>query len=149
MAGRKNEIDERLVKLLGQDARQRSEALAKKLGVSAATVRRRVKRLIQNGLIRIVAVVDPAKFGFPLSAVIAFDVAHDKVEQATQALVNRSEIKWISTTTGRFDILVWAQFHSADDLSDFLQKEVSSVEGMRDTETFVCLHVDKGRYVQL
>lgn len=144
-----NRIDERLTELLGQNAHLSSEALAKQLGVSAATVRRRLRKLLDSGVIRIVAVADPDKFGYPLSAIIAFDVSHDKLELATDALAQKSEVKWVSTTTGRFDVFVWAHFRSTDDLSEFLQKEVPTMEGLRDTETFICLSVKKGRHVHL
>ena len=142
-------LDERLINLLGQDARQSSEALAKQLDVSAATIRRRLKKLVKSGIIRTVAVVDPDKSGFPLTAIIAFDVAHDKLQSTAQMLSEKPEIKWVSTTTGRFDIIALARFQSTDQLSDFLQREVSTIEGLRDTETFICLHVNRGRYMPL
>jgi len=145
----KDRLDERLVHLLEKDAAQSSEALAKQLSVSAATVRRRVRRLIQSGALRIVAVVDPNKVGFPLAAVIAFDVDHDKLDSVTQLLASRPEVRWVSTTTGRFDILVLVRFRSTNELSDFIQRELVDIEGVRGSETFICLDVKKGRYIQI
>ncbi len=142
-------MDEKLVRLLGQDARQNSETLAKQLKLSAATVRRRLRRLIRSKLLRIVGVIDPAKFGSPLTAVITLDVAHDKLEAAMEVLAERPDIRWVSTTTGRFDVIALAQFRSTDALSDFVTKELSQLEGVRDSETFICLDVKKGRYVPL
>ena len=142
-------IDEQLVRLLGQDARQNSEALAKQLNLSSATVRRRLRRLLRNDLLHIVGVVDPAEFGFPLAVVIALDVAHDKLEPAMKSLGKQPEVKWISTTTGRYDIMVFALFRSTDRLSDFMRKDLAQLEGLKDSETFVCLDVKKGRYIPL
>ncbi len=65
------QMDEQLVHLLQQDARQTSEVLAKKLNVSTTTVRRRMRKLIQSGFLRITAVVDPSKVGFSLPAATA------------------------------------------------------------------------------
>ncbi len=59
-------IDKQLVQLLEKDATQSSKVLAAKLDVSAATVRRRTANLVKNNVIRLVAVVDPEKAGFPL-----------------------------------------------------------------------------------
>ncbi|MFQ5874857.1 MAG: Lrp/AsnC family transcriptional regulator [Dehalococcoidia bacterium] len=59
-------LDEQLVHLLEWDARQSSEALAKQLQVSPSTVRRRIRKLMQSGILRTVAFVDPTKLGFPL-----------------------------------------------------------------------------------
>jgi len=73
-------VDEQLVRLLAQDAQQNSETLARKLKVSSATVRRRLRKLVRINALRIVGVVDPEKFGFPLTALISLNVEHDKVE---------------------------------------------------------------------
>jgi Lrp/AsnC family transcriptional regulator for asnA, asnC and gidA len=142
-------FDKQLISLMGQDARQSSEALAKKLNVSSATVRRRLRTLTRNDLLHIVGVADPANFGLPLAAVIALDVDHDRLDSAMDKLVNRPEIKWVSTTTGRFDIVAIARFPSTDSLSDFLTDELGKIEGVRDSETLVCLDVKKGRYTPL
>ena len=141
--------DEQLVRLLGQDARQNSETLAKQLNLSAATVRRRLRKLLRSGLLRIVGVIDPTNFGLPLAAVITIDVAHDKLEAAMEMLAERPEIKWVSTTTGRFDIIALARFRSTDCLSDFVTKDLAQIEGMKDSETFICLDVQKEFYVPL
>ncbi len=141
-------LGKQLIGLLEEDARQSSEALAKKLGVSSATIRRRLSRLIQSGVIRIVALSDPRKVGLPLAAIIAFDVAHDKLDDVMQQLTARPEVVWASTTTGRYDIIVSMHFPSTDELYDFMQREVPKLEGIKDSETFVCLRVTKARYVK-
>lgn len=86
-------LDERLIHLLENDARQSSEVLAAQLNTSPATIRRRVRKLIQSEVLRIVAVVDSSKVGLPLTAVIALDVAHEKLDSVTQMLVSRPEVK--------------------------------------------------------
>ena len=139
-------LDEKLLQILGKDARLSSEALAKKLNVSPATVRRRVRQLLRQDVLRIVGVGDPQKIGFPLAAIIAIDAAHEKLETVLEELASRPEVKWVSTTTGRFDILALVRFRSTDDLADFMQKTLAQMEGIRDSETFVCLRVAKGRY---
>ncbi len=140
-------MDKQLVRLLGQDARQNSETLARQLNVSSATVRRKLRKLIQSGSLHIVGVVDPARFGLPLTAIIALGVAHEKLKGAAEALVNRPEITWISTTTGRFDIIARGRFASTDALSDFLTDQVAMIDGVKNSETFICLDVKKGRQI--
>ncbi len=144
-----DDVDKHLVELLQKDARQSSGALAKKLAVSATTVRRRLRKLIKEGVLRVVAVVDPKKVGLPLITFITFDVAHDKVEAVMARLAKREDVIWVSSTTGRFDVLAVARFASTDELSDFLQKQLPSIEGIRDSETFICLSVKKGRYIRV
>ena len=142
-------LDQQLLQLLGADARQSSETLAKRLHVSPSTVRRRLRRLIQSNVAHISVLVDPIQAGFPLRTVIALDIAHEKLESALQKLAGYSPVKWVSTTIGRFDVLILAVFHSTDELSDFVQRELLNIEGLRDSETFVCLQVKKGSYVQM
>ena len=135
-------LDGRLIKLLQKDAGQSSEVLAKQLKVSAATVRRRIRQLIKNKVIRIAAIADPGKVGLPLAVIIAVDVFHDKLDSVMQTLANQPEILWTSTTTGRFDIIALTRFPSTDELSTFLQNEMPRIEGIRDTETFICLNLE-------
>ena len=87
--------------------------------------------------------------GLPLAAVIAIDATHEKLDSLVQKLSSRPEVKWASTITGRFDIMILGRFRSTDDLSDFMRKMLSHMEGVRDSETFICLHVKKGRYVPI
>ena len=141
--------DEQLVRLLGQDARQNSETLAKQLKLSGATVRRRLRKLIRSGLLHIVGVTDPTSFGFSVAAVIALSVVYGQAESVIETLAKRPEISWISNTTGRFDIVALAWFRSTECLSDFMMKELAHLEGVKDSETFLCLNVKKGYYVQL
>ena len=138
--------DIQLVRLVMKDARQSSETLAKKLNLSAATVRRKLRKLIHNDMLRVVGLVDPDKFGFPLAVLIAFDVDQGKLDSALEALVKRPEISWVSSTTGRFDIIALARFPSTHNLSDFMTKELTQMEGVKNSETFICLSVRKLHY---
>jgi DNA-binding Lrp family transcriptional regulator len=142
-------IDKQLIMLMGQDARQSSETLARQLNLSAATVRRRLRRLTKNDLLRIVGIADPAEFGLALGVVINLDVEQIKLESVMEALINRKEIKWAATTTGRFDITAIGRFESTEHLSSFLTKDLTKMEGVKDIETLITLDVRKGRYTSL
>ena len=137
-------VDEQLAKLLGQNGQQNSETLAKQLNISAATVRRRLRKLTRSDLLRIVGVVDPANFGFPVIVLITFNIAHDKVELTTKKLSKLPQVRFVSTITGRYDVIAVARFRSTEGLSEFMTKELAKLEGLRDSETFVCLEVKKG-----
>jgi Lrp/AsnC family transcriptional regulator for asnA, asnC and gidA len=140
-------IDEQLVRLLGQDGRQSSEALAKHLNISAATIRRRVRKLIKSGFLDIVGVIDPFKYGYAVPAVIGFNVVHSKIESTIETLIKRSEIIWVSTSTGRFDVIALALFSSTGQLSEFITKELAQIEGLKDTETYMCLDMPKRPHI--
>lgn len=140
-------LDEQLVHLLAADARQSNERLGQQLNVSATTVRRRLRKLTASGVLHMTARIDPNKAGLPLVTMISFDISHDKLASAIKVLKTYPEVKWLSTTTGRFDIMALAAFHSTQELSAFLQEQVARIEGLRGTETYICLEVSKEPYI--
>lgn len=142
-----DDLDKRLIKLLQEDAHRSSDVVAKKLGVSPATVRRRTRKLIKENVMRIQAVLDPEKVGLPLAVLIAFDVAHDSLDSVMRFLAKQPQIRWVASTTGRFDVIVLARFGSTEELSEFVQDQLLELDGVRNSETFVCLHVEKPRFV--
>lgn len=139
-------LDEQLIRLLEQDGWQSSTALAKQAEVSSATVRRRLKRLVDNGVLQLRTFVDPNKIAQPVGAVIALSVPNDKMNKVAHILSRQREIRWVSTTTGRYDIMVFSRFSSTDELANFLQNELPK-DSINEAETFICLHTHKGYYV--
>jgi len=137
-------LDQELIKLLAKDASQSNNVIAKKLKVTAATIRRRKNQLVKQDALRIIGVVNPKKIGYGVSVVVAFDVEIAKLDSAVKMLSNRPEVTWISTTTGRFDIISLIRLQSTDELSEFLRETTSNIEGLKNSETFVCLHNAKG-----
>jgi len=140
-------VDQQLIQLLEKDTRQSSEKLAKKIGVSPATVRRRVKRLIENGVIHFMGIIDPRKAGVPVGVLVAFDVEHERFDDVAESLARHPRVRWVAVATGRFDILAFGRFPNTDELSHFLEKEISSLEGVKNSETFVILSMKKARYL--
>jgi len=94
-----------------------------------------------------VAFVDSGEVALPLTAIIALDVAHQDLDKVTKALTGLSEVMWCGLTTGQFDIILLAQFSSIEELHEFLRVKLPAVEGIKDSETFVCINVEKGRHL--
>ncbi|MBI3931528.1 MAG: Lrp/AsnC family transcriptional regulator [Chloroflexi bacterium] len=142
-----DERNKRLIKLLQENAWQSSEALAKVLKISSATVRRRLKQLVQSGAIRAVAITSPGITGARITTLIALNVSHENIDDVIHECVGHPETKWVASATGRFDVLVLAEFSSTEELSRYLQEKLIKIEGVKDSETFVCLRVEKGRQI--
>ncbi len=136
-------LDRELITLLGQDANQTSEKLADQLSVSPSTVRRRLQQLLKRGAIRIVAIPEPKQTGFPLIAVVAFQVVHEKGSSFIKTLGSREDVKFLCATSGRFDVIALMWFASTEQLFEFLENDAGKIEGLNATETFICLHVEK------
>jgi Lrp/AsnC family transcriptional regulator for asnA, asnC and gidA len=137
-------IDDQLIKLLEQNAWQSSKIIAKQLKVSSATIRRRIRRLTQNGVLRAVAIADVSKVGTPLTSMVALNISHESVDSVMRAMISLPEVKWVASTTGRFDILALTRFHSTEELFEFLRGELPKINGVKESETFICLHVIRG-----
>jgi len=142
-------IDSKLITLLQKDGRQSATTLGNKLGIDAAQVRRRIRHLIQDGTIRIVAIVDIAKTGMRLIAITGLQVVPGKSGQVQRRLAESPNIRFVAGTTGRFDVVTWARFNSIEELSQFVEYELGSMDGVKGSETFMCLRVSKGGLVQL
>lgn len=144
-----DEIDKQLIILLNKDATPSSKVLAKQLNVSAATVRLRKNKLLKRRVLRITGLVDPQKVGTPVIVAINLRVRFENLEYVLNALADLTEIKWISSATGRFDILTMAAFTSNSELQEFYKTKLARISGILNAETSICLDIKKGRYLSL
>lgn len=136
-------IDREILRLLGEDARQPNAAIARVVGVSEATIRRRIKNMIGDGALTIRAVPNPQKFGLSTTAMIGIDVQPDKLDMVAAELNDRDEVGFLAVSTGRYDLLAWILVKHLDEMSSFLEEFLSKVPGIRKTETLVLLDVKK------
>ena len=113
---------------------------------SEETVRRRLKRLMQEEYIKVVALPDPQKLGFESEVLVGVQVDADKIDQVADAMADLDQINWVSVTTGSFDIFAWATLRNAEELSSFLRTKVGPIKGVRRLETFVNLGIKKRQY---
>ncbi len=138
-----DERDRQIIALLQEDGRATNATIARKVGVSEGTVRRRLNRLFENEYIRVVALPDSSKLGLDSEALIGVQVEPDKGDLVAKDLAALEEIKWVVSTTGSFDVFAWAALPNAEALGVFLRTKVGSIEGVRRTETFVRLALNK------
>jgi Lrp/AsnC family transcriptional regulator for asnA, asnC and gidA len=138
-----DELDTKIIDILQQDGRASNAGMARLVGVSEGTVRRRLKRLVEQDYIEIVALPDPVKLGYDSQALVGVQVDPDKVDQVANGLADLDEISWVAITTGSFDVFAWATVHSAEELGLFLRTKVGVISGVRRTETFVNLDKKK------
>ena len=135
----------RIIELLQGDGRMSYSAIAKDVGLSEAAVRHRVQKLIEGGVVQIVAVTDPMQMGFARQAMIGIKVTGD-VQEVAAKLGEMDELDYIVITTGRFDILAELVATSDDELLDIISQRVSTIDGVVSTETFVYMRLVKQTY---
>jgi Lrp/AsnC family transcriptional regulator for asnA, asnC and gidA len=139
-------LDTRIIDILQKDGRASNAGIARDVGVSEGTVRRRLKRLVQEEYIQVVALPDPIKMGYESQALVGVQVDPDKIDQVADDLAQLGEVNWVAVTTGSFDVFAWATLESAEALGIFLRTKVGVIPGVRRTETFVNLANKKRGY---
>ena len=141
-----DELDQRIIGLLQVDGRLSNANIARRLGVSEGTIRRRVSRLIQDDAISIAAVPNIEKLGYTTTAFIGLQVQPGKADDVADALAGLSEVHYVSVTTGSYDVFLWVGLESAEGLGEFLHTSIAAIDGVLRTETFVNLGIKKRTY---
>ncbi len=140
-----DDIDAELIRHLQVDGRRPYTQLAKEVGLSEAAVRQRVQRLLENGVMQIVAVTDPLQLGLLRQAMILIKVEGDVREVAAQ-LEKFEEVDYLVLTAGTVDIL--AEVFVPDDqaLLSLLNDRIRKVPGVVGTESVIYLQLTKQTY---
>ena len=141
-----HDLDIKIISMLQDDGRVSNTQIARDVGISEGTVRRRLKRLIQDEFLRISALRDPGKMGYASEALIGVQVNPDKIDEVAEDLTRLDEVDWVTITTGAYDVFAWAALQSAEALGIFLSTKVGTIPGVRRTETLVNLSVKKRGY---
>ncbi len=139
-------FDLKLIEELRIDALQTLPELAQKLDSNPSTVRRKTQRLLDEKIIRVVAVADPATLGYRTQAVIGIIVQPGKVNAVGQKLAAFQNINHVAVNTGNFDLMVWVALKGQEDLSRFIREDLGDIQGLVSYETMVCLKVVKEHF---
>ena len=141
----RDEINKAIIEQLQADGRKSYAAIAQAVGLSEAAVRQRVQRLLDAGVMQIVAVTDPLQMGFARQAMIGVRAEGD-LRDIADKLSALPEVDYVVITAGSFDILLEVVCEHDEHLLALLNDAIRSVPGVRDTETFVYLRLAKQTY---
>lgn len=136
-------LDSAILVQLQKDGRAPLSELGVELGVSHGTIRNHLDKLLAKDVVKVVAVPDPAKVGFPTQVLIGIDAELKDLESVERQLQQFEEVTFVAALTGRLDFLIGAVLRSDRHLREFLVRRLSSVKGIRDTETFHVLNYSK------
>jgi Lrp/AsnC family transcriptional regulator for asnA, asnC and gidA len=134
-----------IIEQLQADGRRSYADVAKAVGLSEAATRQRVQRLIDHGVMQIVAVTDPLQLGFARQAMIGVKVSGD-TRSVADSLSTLRGVSYVVQTAGSYDLLVEVVCESDDDLIDVLNDDIRTLSGVVSTETFVYLKLHKQHY---
>ena len=140
-----DEVSKRIIEQLQADGRRPYAAIGKAVGLSEAAVRQRVQRLLDQGVMQIVAVTDPLQVGFHRQAMIGVRAEGD-LQEVADRLAEMTEVDYVVITAGSFDLLVEAVCEDDDALLELVSTRIRAIAGVRSTETFVYLKLRKQLY---
>jgi Lrp/AsnC family transcriptional regulator for asnA, asnC and gidA len=141
-----SEMDKRIIEHLQADGRRPFTRIATELGVSEAAVRARTNRLIERGILQIVGVTDPLKLGFHQMAMIGIRCESDQLVTVAEQVAEMPEVDYVVITAGTYDLLIETVCEDNEALLRFLTTKLRSLDGVRETETFVYLRMVKQTY---
>ena len=138
-----DKLNQKLIKELQNNGRQSYTELAKMLGVSEGTIRKRVKDLQKHNIMKIAAVLNPYEIGYNFIRIMALQVRMADLRQVAEMLAQKPNVYYLAFVAGRYDLLAMVMCRSPEELSNFIKEHISSMPSIIRTETFVNLEVIK------
>lgn len=140
-----DDVSKAIIEQLQEDGRRPYATIGKAVGLSEAAVRQRVSKLLETGVMQIVAVTDPLQVGFNREAMIGIEVDGD-MEAVADVLSEMDEISYIILTAGSFDIILEVVCEDDEALLEVINRQIRAIPGVRRTETFMYLKLRKQSY---
>ncbi len=146
-----DELDEKILKLITQNARIPFLEVARECGVSGAAIHQRVQRLINLGVVTgSEFIVNPQKLGYNTCAYMGIHLDKAKFHtQVVEALSKIPEIIECHYTTGQYAIFVKIQTKTNKHLKQLIDERLQEIEGIARTETFMSLEMEFKRQVPI
>ena len=136
-------VERRIIAELQRDGRISTTALAKRVGVSEVTARRKLRRLLDEGIVCVFGAVDPFDLGLESPALVGVNVDRAKLEEVAQTLSKHPSVRYVAAATGAFHLYIEVMAASNRELSEFLLDELGSIPGVVDTETSLIRRIYK------
>jgi Lrp/AsnC family transcriptional regulator for asnA, asnC and gidA len=136
-----DDFDSRLIGLLSEDGRMPVGDIASRLGVTAPTVRARIKSLEASGMLKVAGFINPFRHQEMTVALIGLNIiAYGKLEEVMRQLEKLEFVTWGAVVTGRYDVIAEVVFEGGmDELYRINSVEIPAIGNVVKSETFVIL----------
>ena len=141
-----DEIDQKILEALRQDGRTPFAQIAEQLSVSPGMIRMRYNRLVDMGYLKVVAITNPLRMGYEAMAMIGVRTDGTKMLEVAKKISEFEEVVYLIVTSGRYDLMVEVFCRDHADLLRFITEKLYSIEGVRETESFLQLKIVKEVY---
>jgi Lrp/AsnC family leucine-responsive transcriptional regulator len=137
--------DRKILALVQRDAKLPQAEIARRVGLSAAAVNERLRKLENAGhLRRYVAVVDPKAVGASIAAFVEVFIEHPRHEPGfVKQVLKLDEVQECHHITGEFSLLLKIRARDMESLQRLLIQEINALEGVRQTRTVIVLSTSK------
>jgi Lrp/AsnC family transcriptional regulator for asnA, asnC and gidA len=141
-----DDLDRKIIALLQENARTPNAEIASLVGSSEPTVRRRVEKLLNDKVIKLVAVAEPFSLGYDVVAILNIQIDHGQLDTIECALLEMAEVRFAGVTFGSYDIVVEAWFNNNNSLLAFLHDKLSKIPGIQRVESLQVAKMIKYTY---
>jgi len=141
-----DEIDQSIIEVMRVDGRISFSEIASRLGVSPGMIRLRYNRLVEMGVLKVVAISNPLHMGYQTMALIGIRVDGSELLKVAEKISKLDEVVYLIITSGRFDLFAEVMCRDHADLLQFLTEKLTCIEGVRDSESFMHLKIVKEVY---
>ncbi|MFT3895910.1 MAG: Lrp/AsnC family transcriptional regulator [Anaerolineales bacterium] len=141
-----DETDLAIINALQIDGRVALAQIAEQLGVSPGMIRQRYNRLVDQGYLRVVAITNPLRMGFKTMAMIGIRAEGSKLLDVAEKISKLDEVIYMIISSGRFDIFAEVVCRDHEDLLRFISEKLSTIDGVRESESFMHLKIVKEVY---
>jgi Lrp/AsnC family transcriptional regulator for asnA, asnC and gidA len=141
-----DEVDREIIRLLQYDGRMPFTEIAERVGVSEGTIRRRVSRLTESGVMQVVAVAEPQFLGWGAAGMIGVSVEVGEIDAVAEQIAQFPEVSYLFMASGEFDLFVEVYCRDREDFVAFLNQKLHRIPGVQHTRTFMILKMYKLSY---
>ncbi len=130
-------LDIEILRLLQSNSRISFSDISRKIGVPEATIRYRVRKLLEKGVIRgFYTLIEPSKVGFPFSVIILADIDPDRLDYVFNEIKSMPEAAHVFKLTGKYNIVAIFHVRSMNQISE-IDEKIRSMEGVKSAETLL------------
>jgi Lrp/AsnC family transcriptional regulator for asnA, asnC and gidA len=141
-----DDIDRQIITLLQKDGRATFAQIAKLLKVSPGMIRVRYNRLVELGILRVVAITNPLRMGFQTMALIGIKTEPDKLLEVADHIAALDEVIYLILVSGAYDIIAEIVCKDQNHLLNFLSERLYKIDGVHESESFMHLKIVKEVY---
>jgi len=141
-----DDTDRFIIEAMHQDGRVAFAQIAQQLNVSPGMIRVRYNRLVEMGLLKVAAITNPLRMGYTTMAMIGIRTDGMHMLEVAEKVSAFDEVIYLIVVSGRFDIMCEVVCRDHADLLRFLTEKLYKVDGVRESESFMHLKIQKEVY---